>query len=238
MSFNFEAYVVDSDYAETVIDDAKHIGAIMGIDVDDVRYSGFWSQGDGASFTGSYAYVKGAAAAIRAEAPNDAALHAIADTLQRIQARHFYQLTATISQSGHYSHEYTMSVDAEDARDSYRDIGNADEELTEAFRDFARWIYRSLEREYEYASAWQLAVAYVDLKAAAATEKAAARQLVRDMRKVGYVTPFWSVARDAVRRHLDAMAEALTERAEIADNFHYWDDGKSVDVEAFAAANV
>ena len=46
---------------------------------------GFWSQGDGASFEGSYAHAKGAAKAIRAHAPKDDELHRIADALQAVQ---------------------------------------------------------------------------------------------------------------------------------------------------------
>jgi len=45
-----------SFYAECIIEDAKTIGELMGIDIDNVYYSGFYSQGDGAMFTGGYGY--------------------------------------------------------------------------------------------------------------------------------------------------------------------------------------
>jgi len=44
--------------------------------------------------------------------------------------------------------------------------------------------------------------------------------------------------RAAVRGHLDAMRDALEERAAIADYFGYWQDGKRVDIADFAAANL
>lgn len=36
------------------------------------------------------------------------------------------------------------------ARDEYRSIGDADHELRQLMRDFADWMYRQLEAEYEY----------------------------------------------------------------------------------------
>ncbi len=59
-----------------------------------IWFSGFWSQGDGACFEGYWSYAKGAAARIRDYAPQDTTLHGIADRLQAIQRRNFYQLTA------------------------------------------------------------------------------------------------------------------------------------------------
>ncbi len=63
-----------------------------------IWFTGFWSQGDGASFEGTYSYAKGAAVKIRAYAPQDDTLHAIADELQAIQRCNFYQIHADISQ--------------------------------------------------------------------------------------------------------------------------------------------
>jgi hypothetical protein len=48
--------------------------------------------------------------------PEDETLHGIADRLQAIQRRNFYQLAAEASHRGRYYHEYTMSVDV--TRDS------------------------------------------------------------------------------------------------------------------------
>ena len=74
-----------------------------------ILFSGFWSQGDGACFEGYWSHAKGAAARIRDYAPTDATLHGIADRLQAIQRRNFYQLAAEVSHRGRYYHEYTMS---------------------------------------------------------------------------------------------------------------------------------
>ena len=87
-----------------------------------IYFSGFWSQGDGASFEGTYAYARGAARAIRAHAPKDAELHAIADALADVQRPNFYQLGADIRQSGRYCHEYTMAIHVERDSPTWQDM--------------------------------------------------------------------------------------------------------------------
>jgi len=114
-------------------------------------FSGFWSQGDGACWEGYWAHAKGAARHIRDYAPQDVTLHSIADRLQAIQRRNFYQLSAETSHHGRYSHEYCMSVDV--TRDSptwQAPTEDAEEIVTEALRDLARWLYRQLEAEFAH----------------------------------------------------------------------------------------
>lgn len=220
-----------SDWDESTLDDAKDMAAIIGIDIDDIYYSGFSSQGDGASFTGSYAYAKGASARIRAEAPLDTELHAITDKLATLQRGQFYGLAATISKPCfQYSHENTMAAEVEHSSD--RDVGeDISDAMLEAFRDFARWIYHNLEREYDYQCAWDAASHWQDLAETAAAERADARQLIRDIRNMRNATTdapasICNALRSRVRSHLDAMARAYSERAEIADAFRY--DNQSI----------
>ena len=116
-----------------------------------IFWSGFASQGDGASFAGRYSYARGAARAIRAHAPQDTELHRIADELQAIQRRNFHQLHAPIRQSGRYCHEYTMAIEVERDSPTWQPMTDgAEDTVIEAMRDLARWLYRQLEREYEY----------------------------------------------------------------------------------------
>ncbi len=110
-----------------------------------------WSQGDGASFAGRYSYARGAANAIRAHAPQDAELHRIADELQAVQRRNFHQLHATVRQQGCYCHEYTMTIGVERDSPTWQPpTDGAEETVTEALRDLARWLYRQLRSEYEH----------------------------------------------------------------------------------------
>lgn len=81
-----------------------------------IWFSGFCCQGDGACFEGLYHYQPGAAQHIRKHAPQDEALHRIADELQAIQQRNLWQLQADIQHQGRYYHEYSMHITVE--RDS------------------------------------------------------------------------------------------------------------------------
>jgi hypothetical protein len=78
-------------------------------------------------------------------------LHRIADALQAIQRRNFYQLRAEVSQRGRGCHEYSMSITVErDSPTNQEMTIDAEDAVTEALRDLARWLYRQLEREYDY----------------------------------------------------------------------------------------
>lgn len=116
-----------------------------------IWFSGFWSQGDGAAWEGSYSYRKSAAADLRAYAPKDQNLHRIAETLQAAQRQNFYQLRAEVSHRGSYYHAFTMAVSVtRDNPAAAEVIGDAEVVVTEALRDLANWLYRQLEQEYDH----------------------------------------------------------------------------------------
>ncbi|MCY1168846.1 antitoxin of toxin-antitoxin stability system [Sphingomonas echinoides] len=119
-----------------------------------IYFSGFSSQGDGACFEGSYTYGRDARAGIRAHAPSDKALHAIVDRLNDVQRRNFYQLSATVRQTGRYVHEYSMMIVVERDSPTWQAASGDDEDIViEALRDLARWLYRQLEAEHDFHSA-------------------------------------------------------------------------------------
>jgi hypothetical protein len=158
----------DYDWYEAIYEDFQRIAEILGIRFKTrivrlvggatrqeprIAFTGFWSQGDGASFECYYSYRKNASAEIRSYAPRDIKLHEIADALLAIQRRNFYQLRAEASHRGHYYHEYCMSISVERDSPTYQDMtADAEEIVIEALRDLARWLYRRLECEYEYLS--------------------------------------------------------------------------------------
>jgi len=143
-------------------DDWQSVAAILGIEFDtgggtrrvpSIYWSASCRQGDGASFEGVYRYAKGASAKIRRYAPEDTELHRIADTLQAAQKARFYSLRAHISRgylSNFYRHSGTMSVDVFDARDDYRDIGEAEAVIQDEMRAFADWIYGQVLAQTKY----------------------------------------------------------------------------------------
>lgn len=144
---------------DDVIEDAKEIAALMGIEIKKVFFSGFWSQGDGSCFEGQYSYdgAKGAIAKVKAFAPNDTELHRIVTGLCRLQRVNFYKLSASIRHSGPYYHEHCTAVDVRkggeyffDTDDSY--VSNSAHDgakLIGFLHDFMRWIYSRLKAAYD-----------------------------------------------------------------------------------------
>jgi len=160
-----EAAVTD-DWWEAVYDDFERICDILGVSLKTrpvrlmgggirqrpcVWFSGFSSQGDGASFEATVRHAKGSAREIHSYAPKDQALHGIADRLQIAQRQNFYQLSADVTHRGRYYHEYCMTIDvARDSPTGQAPTEGSEETFVEALRDLARWLYRQLEAEYDH----------------------------------------------------------------------------------------
>jgi len=159
----YEAECFDPEF---VCEYADRVAKILGIDircepvklmgggtrmVPVIYWSGFWYQGDGARYEGNYSYAKGSRREIREYAPVDTELHRIADTLYELQRRHFYCLTASIGSHGRCSHSGDMDISVDAEAPYMGDISESDcNTLRQCLRDFADWIYRQLEAEYEY----------------------------------------------------------------------------------------
>ena len=138
---------------ESVYEDAKEIGKLMGIAISDIYFSGFSSKGDGACFEGCYEYVKGSRAAVKAHAPKDTELLRIATELATEQRKCFYQIRASVKQDGHYSHRYCTDIDVDfESHATGYDYHTADAEkaVIELLRDYMLWIYKRLEAEDDY----------------------------------------------------------------------------------------
>ncbi|QYW06445.1 hypothetical protein uan_033 [Pseudomonas phage UAntarctica] len=164
---------VDHDWWDGVYEDAIMMGEIIGISIDTRRgskepaiyFSGFSSQGDGASCECSYSYKVGARKELKSAAPEyyqeggkgpwikqegNVELHRICKELTAVQRKHFYQLEAKVSTYGNYSHSGCTRVTVEHAEERYRDIGDAESDITQLLRDFMDWIYSRLEAEHDY----------------------------------------------------------------------------------------
>lgn len=160
---------LDYDWWDMAFDEFATVADILGIDLRQrpvkgkngnvirhdpaIYFSGFWSQGDGASFEGEYRYKKGSCKAIREYAPQDTTLHKIADALRSIQAKNFYQLHMSIGHRGRYSHEMAMHSSYFERLDGKQWTDGAEGDILEELRNFARWIYSALEHEYEWLNA-------------------------------------------------------------------------------------
>jgi hypothetical protein len=144
--FNTES---GTEWCECSIEDFKEAGSKFGIDVDNIYFSGFSSQGDGACFTGDYSYKIGALKTIKTEYPKWLELHEIVKRLQDLQRRYCYRLNASITHHGRYYHENCAYVTTNHNND-YDIPEDTQDEMTSILRDFMRLIYSTLEKEYDY----------------------------------------------------------------------------------------
>lgn len=160
----------DTSFAEFVIEGANQVAILMGIDLCQTRvnlmgggyrykptiyYSGFYSQGNGACYVGEYRFSENTHAKVVNYAPNDTDLHAIAATLDEVQARYGNSVYASTKHYGHYYHSGCMQVEVDSDHYDYDyekiELTEDDEEkVIQALRKFADWIYSQLENEYEY----------------------------------------------------------------------------------------
>lgn len=120
---------------DSTVDELTELLENIGFSSVKIYYSGFYGQGDGASFTGQYSYRKGFLKAVKSEW-GSTELHAILDQLQAVQKDDNYRLESDIYQRGSYAYD-TMD-------------DNNDNLLIYVWRDLAKWMYGALEKEYEY----------------------------------------------------------------------------------------
>ena len=151
-------YHVDDDYwYEHMFDHFKEIGSILGIEIKNIYFTGFWHQGDGACFEGSYSYQKGWRKKLEDLVPEYEQRFSdvvdIAETLQEVQRRHFYKLSASVDKTYRSCHSRspTITVSHDDCGwwwDSHNPVD--EDEVKEALRSYMDWMYKSLQDEYEY----------------------------------------------------------------------------------------
>lgn len=159
---------VDHDWWDFTYEDFTKDMLDKGIDVDQIWFSGFWSQGDGACFTGTI-FVD-----------NFKKFMEVHDLRKEYPATYFFaelgEIGVVIRQSGRYLHENTMSISInEDAYNPYEEedglryetydtmlslfndeFSNLEQEVSEICRDHARDLYRRLEKEYEHLTSDEL----------------------------------------------------------------------------------
>lgn len=151
------------DWWDSTFEDFAQICTILGIDLTThtvkfmngktheephIYFSGFYSQGDGASFGGRYIFAPTASASIR-EYCSDKELHRIADELtamqltQRLLGLEFF--TANISTR----HGSNLGIEISDW--GIDEIGEPDEQqFLDLMNDLAAWLYKTLETENDY----------------------------------------------------------------------------------------
>lgn len=138
------------EWWDSVFDMAKEAGECLGIDIDRIFFSGFWSQGDGACFEGTYSYRKGWRGELKKRFGGDLLreIEEIGNALQVVQSPAFYKLSASVSQSGLRMHSGCTYIQV-DHEDRYA-TDDEEDGIKDGLRYFMDWIYYKLEDEYEW----------------------------------------------------------------------------------------
>ena len=131
---------LDYEWWDSVYDDAKAVGKCLGIRIDDISFSGFYSQGDGCCLSGHYSYRKGWKKALKDYASDDELVR-IGQALQDIQRPVFYELGGEIKGNERY---WRTRIDL---HWQYSEHAQA---INDALSNFADWIYNNLQTEYEW----------------------------------------------------------------------------------------
>lgn len=92
------------DWWDDVYEMAKEDGVELGFNIDDINFSGFWSQGDGASWTGQVDIC----AWLRAHAPDTIGVDAL---IALFHGGYIHKHMGVTRSNGHYCHENMMSFD-------------------------------------------------------------------------------------------------------------------------------
>lgn len=216
---------MDYEWWDSVYDDFINIAGILGFDVQDIQFSGFWSQGDGASFTGNYAYKKGCVAAIIVYAPKDETLHAIARDIVTMQKPAFYRIEGPIYRQSHrYSHEKTIRAESD--------------ELTGIARQLCQWLYDQLKKDHEYRTAWHAGDCYANQGHEVSHAKSELKAILAERHAVkGVAAPaLYAAIRQTVNRLLSDIHKARAKRAKLLagddSQYGFW-TGNKIQMQAF-----
>ncbi len=130
----------DYDWYDSVFEDAKKCAAILGIEIGDI----YFSMDDGACFNGRFSYAKGWKKALKAYAPIDAELLRIGQELQGTQKPYLYNLSGTVDCNDRYKTTKAVFHWSDNVP------GDVEDKINRVFPDFAAWIYKNLQTEYDW----------------------------------------------------------------------------------------
>lgn len=152
-----KAFSGDNFWAEYTEEEARQQANFMGFNVEKILWSGFASQGDGACFIGRWNaqdLTTNEVANGWGECDSTTEIKAIAAKFAKL-AEQFPELQVKISHRDRYCHERSVDYDChffdletgeeKDWPDNFFEI-----DFKEACVDLFQWIYRQLEKEYEY----------------------------------------------------------------------------------------
>lgn len=141
-----EWWEAETEYYERFLD-------LAGFTDIEIAYSGFWSQGDGASFTGRFdAETYRDNKKLKAEYKHDKELLEYSVWLNKIFKQAFYKVSGTIKRcNNHYVHENSTEVTDiyhNDLNYDFAGLSDIEKQLKEWMISFNKYIYREFEKQY------------------------------------------------------------------------------------------
>lgn len=165
---------IHDDWYDYIYRDAKEEGVALGFEIDDINFSGFWSQGDGAMWTGGVNLPKFIECHLDESIGRECWLWLIEDgwvydrvSIHRTSHHYAHSNTMGISsiEPAAYDEEDKLNVDCilkgapvetlynlilADTACSIKDISDLEELILDAARAYADTIYDRLRDGYEY----------------------------------------------------------------------------------------
>ncbi len=150
---------VDHDWWKFTVDQFKKELEALGFSNTDVRFTGFWFQGDGASFTGDWDSAK--MLAVKELKEKEIELSDWAVELRRVLKGNLKELKAKYATfsikrtSHHYEHENTVGIFEPEYWNSRKQeqcciSPKQEDDILEGCRTAMKAMYRILEKEYNY----------------------------------------------------------------------------------------
>ena len=205
---------------------------------DGISFSGFHSQGDGARFLGNFSLNEVNATKLKELLPEK--YKYLADDLQELAEKHpEIQGRITRCGLGYYYHSNTMHIGEYSSDYSYCDelteaFAEDEDKLESIFRKLADMLYENLEEEYNFQIAYRTCYLWHDAR----SDLAHAEEELQALRESLLASlPAEDVQVKAIGDwldHLESEIEQETARIDqLANQFHFWKDGKSLSIEEF-----
>lgn len=207
---------------------------MLGINIDpkkDVRYSGFWSQGDGASFKGIVNFSNCNIGQYTIRFPSCEVRQELAKRWEKV-ASQLQEVELELGFNCHrYCHENTMTTGEWFAEESqWEKIEELEDEVISILRGFARQLYRQLQDEYEYQLAYETATMYDELVAEAKT----LQEQINDLYSVTEVPALLAMHLEELQVNRHELLEILLEQMDqLETQFNYWKDSKPMTIHEF-----
>lgn len=233
----------DGWYDHTIEDFCDNVLPHFGLDVSykDVAFSGFCSQGDGASFTGRFYLSDVCLADLEAACPTEVALHKLAAELQVLAEAHPEIQGEVTRYPSLYSHSNTMSTGYWSSNGGYFNeeveafaAADAETTLLGLFRQLADWLYSRLNENYDFYLADATAQVWAESIEERNAVQADLTQLQVDIAIDPPQSKIQTAALTAAISALEDEIETLSSKIDqLSDQFHYWPKDGPFTIEQF-----